>query len=496
MFDTVPDMALKRAQVSPDALAFYDTVGGQDWSFARVNAAADAIAAGLTEAGVGQGDRIAILCLNRVEFFLVLLACQKTGIILCPLNWRQPAPELVETLAPMSARMMLHDAANADLAAAVAAQTGAALAGLDDVVAGWIAAGGAPVRAAVPADRPWYLLFTSGTTGRPKAVIQTARMVWANTVNVGQAIRLTAEDRSVNFLPLFHTAGINLYTLPLFLNGGASTILPRFDAPTLMALLRAGAINQFFGLPAIYQALSLMTEVDTVDWNRIRCACGGAPLPEPLIRFYAQRGVRVLNGFGMTETGPTVFLMDEARSSEKIGSVGKPQMLTEARLEGVPEGPGAGEIQLRGSNITPGYFENPTATAQAFTADGWLKTGDVGRRDEDGYFFIVDRIKDMYISGGENVYPAEVERVLNEHPAVLEAAVVGMPDARWGEVGAAFVLLRPGQVLDDPEALRPWCRERLAAYKVPVTVRIVEDFPRTAAGKVRKPELRKVLSGD
>jgi fatty-acyl-CoA synthase len=244
-------------------------------------------------------------------------------------------------------------------------------------------------------------------------------------------------------------------------------------------------------VPAIYQTLSLMDGIDNVDWAAIRCGCGGAPLPEPLIRFYADRGARVLNGFGMTETGPTVFLMDEAHSVSRIGSVGRPQMLVECRLDGVADGAqGAGEIQLRGPGITPGYYMNDTATADAFTPDGWLKTGDVGRRDAEGFVFIVDRIKDMYISGGENVYPAEVERILVQHPSVLEAAVIGVPDTKWGEVGAAFLLPRPGEDLC-AETLRAWCRERLAAYKVPVSFTTVEDFPRTAAGKIRKPDLRK-----
>lgn len=495
MFDSIPDMALRRAEIAPDALAFRDHASGRDWSFAAVNAAADAIAQGLRVQGLKEGDRLAILCLNRVEFFLTLFACQKTGVILCPLNWRQPVAELVDTLAPIAPRAILHDAGHADTAAEVAAGVGAQSLGLETTLAGWIAAGGPALRAAVPAERPWYLLFSSGTTGRPKAVIQTARMAWANAINIGQAIGLTGADVSVSFLPLFHTAGINLYTLPVFLNGGASTVLARFEPDTLLDLIRRREVTQFFGVPAIYQALSLMDGIDGIDWTGVRCGCGGAPLAEPLIRFFAQRGVDVLNGMGMTETGPTVFLMDAAHAGAKIGSVGKAQVLTEVRLAGVADNtPGEGEIQLRGPNVTPGYFGDSQATARAFTGDGWLATGDVGRRDADGYYFIVDRIKDMYISGGENVFPAEVERVLCTHPAILEAAVIGVPDAKWGETGAAFVLLRPGARLD-PGRLRPWCRERLAAYKVPARVRIVDDFARTAAGKIRKPDLR-ALSDD
>ena len=297
-------------------------------------------------------------------------------------------------------------------------------------------------------------------------------------------------DSTLCFLPLFHTAGINLYTLPAFLAGAETILLPKFEEDDAVALLAQGKISQFFGVPAIYQALSLNEGADAIDWSDIKCGCGGAPLPEPLIRHFADRGAKVLNGMGMTETGPTVFLMNPKAAETKIGSVGRAQMLTQVRLAGVADGmPGSGELLFRGPNITPGYFENPEATADAFTADGWLKTGDVGRRDEDGYYFIVDRIKDMYISGGENVYPAEVERILHAHPAILEAAVIGIPDDKWGEVGAAYVLARPGQQVDEQQ-VRSFCRENLAAYKVPVRVTVLQDFPRTAAGKIRKPDLR------
>ncbi|MGE0233741.1 MAG: AMP-binding protein, partial [Flavobacteriaceae bacterium] len=285
---------------------------------------------------------------------------------------------------------------------------------------------------------------------------------------------------------------LNHYTLPVFLHGGSSVIVKRFDPDTSLGLIGAGENTQVFGVPTIFQAFSLHPDVDSIDWKEVRCACGGAPLSEPLIRFFAARGAMICNGFGMTETGPTAFLVDRAHAAEKIGSVGKPQSLTEVRLDGIGPGmPGTGEVLLRGPAITPGYFENDDATSKAFTEDGWLRSGDIARRDEDGYYFIVDRIKDMFISGGENVYPAEVERVLVTHEAILEAAVVGVSDEKWGESGAAFIIARPGRTLDTG-SLAGWCRERLAAYKVPRSFTVVEDFPRTAAGKVRKPELRKL----
>ncbi|SET22208.1 AMP-binding protein [Oceanicella actignis] len=499
MFDRIPDMAAKRAEISPERVAFADVASGRDWSFAQINRAAAGLAAGLRALGLGPGDRLAALCHNRVEFFVALFAAQKSGIILAPLNWRQPVAELGPVLDSVGASAIIFDDENAAPARALARSRAMAAIAMDAPAPGEtafaeLAAAPAPFGAGmIDADRPWYLLFTSGTTGLPKAVIQTARMAWANAVNIGQAADLGADTATANFLPLFHTAGINLYALPTFLEGGLSHVLRRFEPDMLFDLIRQGRINRFFGVPAIYQAFSLRPEADEIDWSALGMGCGGAPLPEPLIRFFAERGGTVCNGMGMTETGPTVFLMDAANAARKVGSVGRPQMLTEVRLAGVPDGaPGEGEIQIRGPNVTPGYFGNDAATAEAFAEDGWLRSGDVGRRDEDGYYYIVDRIKDMYISGGENVYPAEVERVLNAHPAVLEAAVIGVPDPKWGEVGMAFLILRPGRAVE-PQALDAWCRERLAAYKTPRAYRILDDFPRTAAGKVRKPELRKMI---
>lgn len=496
MFDQIPDMAAKRAELSPDAVAFHDTVSSRDWNFQQINSAAIAVASGLTRRGLSEGDRVAIICQNRAEFFITLFACQKTGIILCPLNWRQPAPELVAAMEHVGVSLLLADAEFHEVATEAAKGIGAPLLTIENDLAEWMDEGGAERAPLIPSDRPWYLLSTSGTTGLPKSVIQTAGMAWANTVNIGQAINIASTDRTACFLPLFHTAGINLYTLPVFLSGGTTTILPRFDVDEVCSLIASGQVNQFFAVPAVYQALSLSPKFDDLDWSNIRCGCGGAPLSEPLIQFFAQRGVYVLNGMGMTETGPTVFLMDPGQAERKIGSVGKPQSLTQVRLYGVPDDTeGVGELQIKGPGVTTGYFGDPEATSKSFTEDGWLKTGDVARRDADGYYYIVDRIKDMYISGGENVYPAEVERVLQSHPAILEAAVLGVGDQKWGEVGAAFILLRPEATLE-PEDLRLWSRERMATYKVPAHVRIVEDFPRTAAGKIRKPLLMEAFGRD
>ncbi len=491
------DLTAKRAILSPDAVAFEDLNSGARVGYAELDARSARAAGLMGEFGIRAGDRVALLCRNRIEFFELLFGCAKLGAVLVPLNWRMPAPELEPLIADCTPGLLIHGHEDADAAVAL---TGASLPVLDlddSGAAGYAArrdrARAHPGRERWPQDETWYLLYTSGTTGQPKGVIQTYGMALANYVNIHQAMQIGADDVTLNYLPLFHTAGINLVTLPTLIAGGRVLVLPGFELEHTIELLDGGSIDTFFGVPAVYQEISLHPRFAALDLSRVRnFACGGAPMPDALIKRFAGRGARVCNGMGMTETGPTVFLMDPERAEDKIGSVGRPQLLAGVRLvaDGRDVGPGeTGEMWFAGPGITPGYWNRPDATAAAFV-DGWLRSGDLGLRDGDGDYYVVGRLKEMYISGGENVYPAEVENQLAGHPAVLEAAVIGIPDPRWGEVGCAFVLARPGHALPDTEQLTAWCRARLAAYKVPKRFVEVSEFPRTAAGKVRKHLLK------
>lgn len=492
----ITDLAAKRAEISPDAIAFTTVETGAALSYADFDRRASQAAQVLAETGISHGDRVVILCRNRVEFFEILFACAKLGAILVPLNWRMPASELAGLILDCSPGLLITGAE--DRANGEAAIAGMAIDHLD-LESAYPARrdqarphDGRPVW---PEDETWYLIYTSGTTGRPKGVIQTYGMAVVNYVNIGQAIGLRPGDRTLNFLPLFHTAGINLHTLPVFMAGGTNHILPGFEPGPMLALIDAGQLDVFIGVPACYRGLIQHEDFEKTDLTRLRhWACGGAPLPDILVETFAKHGAVVCNGMGMTETGPTVFLVDEAHALEKIGSVGKPQLLVKARVVDEADHPlpagRTGELQFQGPGLTPGYWQRPEETQKLFTADGWLKSGDLARVDEDGYWFIAGRLKEMFISGGENVYPAEVENVLDEHPAVLESAVAGVPDEKWGEVGCAHILLRPNCEAT-AEELRTWCRERLAAYKVPKYVEFATDLPRTAAGKVQKHLLPK-----
>ena len=495
MFDRIPDITAQRAMLKPDATAFRDLVRGTSLTYADLEHNVCALAGLLRAHGVGEGDRVAVLCRNRVEFFELLFAAGKLGAVLVPLNWRMPAGELAPLVSDAAPKLLFFGAED-DAVAGELGSAGTALVGFDDESA----AGYAARRdAAEPfagrefwrGDDTWYLIYTSGTTGKPKAVIQTPAMAFANYVNIRQAMSIAGNDVCLNYLPLFHTAGINLVTLPTLIEGGEVLVLPAFDVERIVRLLAEGALDTFFAVPAVYQQISLHPAFPGLDLSRVRnWGCGGAPMPDHLVRAYLERGARVCNGMGMTETGPTVFIMDPAMVDRKIGSVGKPQVLARVRLVGtdgrdVRQGD-EGELWFAGPGITPGYWGNPDATQEAFADGNWLRSGDIGRQDEDGYYYIAGRIKEMFISGGENVYPAEVENVLAAHPAILEAAVVAMPDEKWGEVGRAFVLAQPGRELPPAAEVTAYCRERLAPYKVPKEFVAVHDFPRTAAGKIQK----------
>jgi fatty-acyl-CoA synthase len=489
MIDDLPDLLAKRAELSPGKVALEETGSGRTRTYAELDERAARVAALMAGRGVGKGDRVALLCRNRIEFFELLFACARLGAVLVPLNWRMPPAELDGLIADAEPRILVHGASDAHTAARLADPLPRI--GLDEDYEALVAAASpAERRARWPARSTWYLIYTSGTTGRPKGVIYTYRMALANYVNIGSCIDLKSTDRTVCFLPLFHTAGINLHALPVLIAGGRVRLLEAFDAEALVALIETREIDALFAVPTVYSALLDHPRFAAAPLDSVRhWGCGGAPLPDALVERYRDLGIRVCNGMGMTETGPTAFLVDPADAWDRIGSVGKPQLLCSARIvdaEGrdVPDGE-VGDLLFSGPGVTPGYWRNEEATRAAFTPDGWLRSGDLARRDADGFYYVAGRRKEMFISGGENVYPVEVENVLAAHPAVADAAVIAAADPKWGEAGRAFVQLARGARADAVE-LAAFCRERLAPYKVPRRFDFVEDFPRTSAGKIQK----------
>lgn len=480
------DITAKRAALTPSRIAFEDALTGRTLTYAQLEDRCVRAAAVLASLGVMREDRVAILCRNRIEFFEIMFACAKIGAIFVPLNWRSPTAELSALIADCSAKLVVFGADDADTARSLG---GVSLALDDGYEAALAVASPLATDRRWVGDDTWFLMYTSGTTGQPKGVIQTYQMSVVNAFHVGEAFDLRDGDTTLNFLPLFHSAGIQLVTIPTLIAGGTVIVLPGFDESRALALMPR--LDIFFGVPAVYQQLALHPEFDSADLARVRSwGCGGAPLADVLVELYAAKGVKVCNGYGMTETGPTAFIAMKEDALQKIGSVGKPLMLLDVRIvdaDGVDVPVGeSGEIWMRGPGLTPGYWKKPEETAKAFTADGWLKSGDIGRRDADGCYYVAGRIKEMYISGGENVYPAEVENVLARHPSILETAIIGVADDKWGEVGHAFIMLRPDAAPVTAAEVIQFCRANVAGYKIPRHVTFVDEFPRTAAGKIRK----------
>jgi fatty-acyl-CoA synthase len=343
------------------------------------------------------------------------------------------------------------------------------------------------------------LIFTGGTTGTPKAAAISHRQIAWNTLNT-VIHDLRHGDRYLNVFPLFHTGGLFVYTVPLAILGGTTILVRQFDAAQTLDLIARERVTVFAGVPTMYQMMQAAPNWDTADMSSLRfCTSGGAPLPLSLIEAYRKaKGVCFKQGFGMTEFGPGVFALAPEDAERKAGSIGRPNFFVEAAVvdeQGQklpPDTPG--ELVLRGPSGSSGYFGNPEATAASRDAEGWFHTGDIARQDAEGYFFIVDRKKDMFISGGENVYPAEIEQALYAHPAVAMCAVVGVPDPKWGEVGVACVVLKPDMTATEPELIA-FLRDRLAGYKVPKAVRFFDALPISAAGKLLKRELRERLLG-
>ncbi|MCS7079936.1 MAG: long-chain fatty acid--CoA ligase [Chloracidobacterium sp.] len=496
-----------RARLSPDKTALIDAQRGYApvtygaW-FRRVNQTVRFLRDGL---GVQPGDRVAVLARNRVEYLDVWFALGHIGGVLQNLNWRLSRRELAAILADAAPVALLYDAPHAALAAELAAEQSPPLrrVAFDAPDADTLAFGERDTLSAEPppppsitAEAPWVLCYTGGSTGTPKGAVLSHRAIFANAVNTVLSWGLRPDDVTLLDAPLFHTGGLNVLTAPLVAVGGTSIVTGGFAPDQTFDAVERHGVTILFGVPTMFIELQRHPRWATADFSRLRfIISGGAPCPMSVFEAFWAKGVAFKTGYGLTEAGPNNFWLPEEQVREKPGAVGYPLWSVEARIvrsDGVEAAPDeVGELCLRGPHLFSGYWNNPAATAAAVDADGWLHTGDLAARDADGCFRIVGRLKEMFISGGENVYPAEVESVLHEHPSVVEAAVVGVPDPKWGEVGAAFVVLT-GDASDDE--LTAFCRARLAGYKVPKRFIRLPALPRTGAHKIDKAALRRRIT--
>ncbi len=504
------DVLGERARLTPDRPALVVVEPELRLSYRELDARATRCARMWTEAlRLEKGDRVGIFAHNQVEYLEAFFAAGKSGIVLVTLGTRLTAPELEHVVRDSGLRALLYDGALVD--------TVSDLRQLVDVEH-WIALDDsrrvdgndpsyADLTARLDEDLDWRptpcdgedvycLLYTSGTTGRPKGVMIPHRMVAWNGFNTVCGWQLRADDVSPIFTPLYHAGGLMAFLVPIFVIGGTIILHRDFDAGEIWQTIQRERCTVILGVPTIWKMLLEAPEFEDADLGHVRwLISGGAPLPHYLIEAYQQKGIVFKQGFGMTEVGVNCFAMTVEDSFHKAGSIGKPMMYTDVRLADsdgvdVPVGE-VGELLFRGPHVCKGYWNNPEATAAALDEDGWFHTGDQARRDEDGFFYVAGRQKDMIISGGVNVYPAEIEAVLVQHPAVEEAAVVAVPDEKWGEVGVAFVVLRK-TASEAPErnVFDAFLGERLARFKIPKDFRFVDSLPLTPYGKVVKGELR------
>ncbi len=499
----VTDWLDKRAKLSPERIGLHDLASGKDFTFAEWNAQANRTANYLRRLGVEKGERVSVYASNDIEYLDLLFACGKLGAILHNLNWRLTVFELKGLIADAEPKVLFYSSEWREHVN----ELRASLSSVRHVIALE-----QPAHAndklfaereecsATMADRPdlhmddpWGIYYTGGTTGLPKGAILThGNMAW-NSINTVMSWGLTSEDCAALQLPLFHIGGPNIFMLPLVHVGGKTILCKQFDLAQTFDLIAGNSITHFVGVPTMFVMMQQHERWHTTDFSRMKLMIsGGAPCPLPVMEKFWKRGVDFKMGYGLTEASGNNFWLPQTDVRRKIGSVGFPIFHVDMKIvrsDDMPCAPHeAGELLIRGPHVTPGYWNKPEATAEILR-EGWLHTGDLARQDEDGYFYVIGRSKDMYISGGENVYPAEVESMLHAHPAVAEAAVIGVPHEKWGEVGKAFVVIETGQSLS-AAGLLDFLRPRLAKYKLPQAVVFVPALPKTAIGKIDK----KILS--
>lgn len=483
------DLLSERARLTPDRLALVEVETGLRLTYAELDERAGRFADAVAQAGLNPGERLGILALNSVDYLSLFFGAGRAGVIVVPLSTRATAHELSQIADDCDMRAVYYGKE------------------FTEIVSSWSIprfpmGDSGPVRSGDPQlpratrrdpESVACLLYTSGTTGRPKGVIIPWRQLLWNGYNTALCWDLRADDVSPVFTPLCHAGGLAAFLIPIFCAGGTVVLHKSFDTTEVWKTIQQEGCTVVLGVPTIWKLLAEAPEFETVDLSRVRWfISGGAPLPVSVIDIYQKRGVVMKQGYGLTEVGVNCFSMTTEDALRKPGSIGRPMMFTEARLidsdgNEVVEGE-IGELEFHGPHVSAGYWNNAAATAESYRPGGWFRTGDLARQDEEGFFYIAGRRKEMFISGGLNVYPAEIESVLLSHPLVRDAAILPVPDPTWGEAAVAFVVTDV-----EEDVLTQFLAERLSRYKLPRRYVRVAALPRTPYGKVLKEELRRLL---
>ena len=508
----IGDWLARRAQLSPNKIALIDTINAnQQITFREWNSDANRTANLFHERlGIRKGDRVAVLANNCVEYLDIWFALGKLGAILQNLNWRLTADELSKLISDAEPRVLIYSEEYIEVIRKIRAE--------QDSIEVFIALQSrasetdifisereefrddATPEVDVDWDDPWVICYTGGTTGLPKGAMLTYRSITANAVNTIISWGLSPDDVTALNAPLFHTGGLNVFTAPLVYLGGTSILCKEFDLEQTFDLLTSGEVNIWFGVPTMFIMMQNHPRWEAADFRHLKlCISGGAPCPMPVFEKFWAQGVDFKTGYGLTEAGPNTVWLPTEDVHRKPGSVGHPLFHVDVKViavngvECLPDE--IGELVIRGPHVFKGYWNNPRATQESFhplpfdpAGPNWLFTGDLARYDEEGYYYIVGRSKDMFISGGENVYPSEIENILYGHPLVSEVAIIPVLHQTWGEVGKAIVVRKPGEQLSETE-LHDFLSQKLARYKIPNSFVVVEQLPKTGANKIDKQRL-------
>ena len=503
------DYLSKREVYTPEAEALVDVETGTRYTYREFNMRANKVANFLQQRiGFQKGDRLAVLAHNRLEYWESFFGCQKAGGIFSPLNWRLVALELAGLVNDLSPSALFFDAEMSSVVSELKQEVD---------VKHWISMDSAgtkvegsrnykkeingsisdpPHKVGLSYDDPMGIVFTGGTTGLPKGAMITYKQVAFNTLTTIRDI--LPGDVYINHLPLFHVGGLYVYAIPLFILGGKVIQMKGWDLDSLVDVINKENPNFFFAVPTQYRMLMNHPNFKSINFSNVRfLTSGGEPLPLDIIKTFKEtHGVKFKQGFGMTEVGPGCFALDPWDAERKIGSIGTPNFFIDAKVVDPDTGKDCdanevGELMFKGPTVTIGYWNRPELNETLLTEDGWFSTGDMVYYDDEGYYYVVDRVKDMFISGGENIYPREIEKVLEEHPKIAQVQVIGVPDSKWGEVGRAVVVLKENEEATEEEIL-DFCQGKLAKFKIPKSTRFTKSFAPyiSGAGKILKRRLR------
>lgn len=482
------DWLENRARLSPNKAAIIDVKTNETWTYEQLNARANNTAANLQNRGVKKGDRVALLAPNDICYFDLLFACGKIGAIFVPLNWRLSVHEINEILQDCTPILIgvheqfIHIYDQLPYKKPPSFNVGAFEKNIFKKIE------------EISETDPLAMIYTGGTTGKPKGVVLSHRSILWNGINSILSWGLTDQDVTVNYMPMFHTGGLNALSIPILMMGGTVVIGHHFDAAEAVESINRYHCTIILLVPTMYHMLIQSEEFKSNHFPSMKIfLSGAAPCPMQIYEAFQKKGLAFKEGYGLTEAGPNNFYINPEEAQLKRGSVGKPMMFNSITLEKTngreATANEVGELLIRGKHAFSFYWNNEQATKETMT-DGWIRTGDLARRDEQGYYYIVGRKKDMIITGGENIYPLEIEHWLAEHPAIEEAAVIGLPDEKWGEVVAAFIVFKEWSITEGE--LKTYCEAKLGRYKIPKKFIQVNELPKTHVGKIDKKKLKEM----